>query len=87
MGNRCPGTTQKLKSGQGPVVSSLFQAVLEKLHEHNSADAVKIPGLEGQFIPSEGELPSGYRIKDLLASGASEKFSVPGARLMDGRFL
>ena len=73
-------TTQKLKSGQGPIVSSLFQPVLEKLHEHNSADAVKIPGLEGQFIPSEGKLPSGYRIKDLLASGASEKFSVPGAR-------
>ena len=72
-------TTQKLKSGQGPVVSSLFQPVLEKLHEHNSADAVKIPGLDGRFIPSEGELPSGYQIKDLLASAASGKFSVPGA--------
>ena len=38
-------TLQELKSGQGHIVSSLFQPVLEKLHEHNSADAVKIPGL------------------------------------------
>jgi len=52
----------------GDVVKEVFWTILDKLHQFNTEEGIKIPDTDGVFTAHEGSLPQGYGIKEVLGS-------------------